>query len=105
MTQDSDTRPEPPDEDVEGALDKVLEHVESAPVILSGEPVDVTLTIKVSDCFTPQEAVDQFMSALMRRGSDAVFFFIESEDEDERYAVKAGRLYDPDELLAPGDGE
>lgn len=100
---DSDTRPELDEQEEEGnledSLDTVLSAIESVPPILSGEPVDVTLTIKVANAMTPQEAVDQFMATLVRNGSDRVYFFIEDESSGEMFAIKGGVLHDPQELF------
>lgn len=103
MTQDSDDRPD--QAEVEGALDTLLETVESVPPILSGEPVDVTCSIKVHNAMTPQEAVDQFMLILTRRGSDEMFFVVEDDTTDERYAIKGGVFYDPDEFVDDRDAD
>lgn len=90
---DSETQAE-----LERSLDSVIETIEKVPPILTGDPADVTLTISVSGAMTPQEAVDQFMMALGRGGSNAMFFFVEDSD-GEQYAIRDGRLYDPAELV------
>lgn len=98
---DSDARPE--QAEVEQALDELAAKVEKVPPLLSGAPVEVTLTISVAEAYTPQEAVDQFMKALTRFGTDALYFFIEDESTGEQFAIKGGEIFDARELLQQTD--